>query len=325
MIISKTPYRVSFFGGGTDYPEWYLKNGGEVLSTTIDKYCYIVCRYLPPFFDHKYHIRWSKHEKSNSISDIQHPSIRACLKYLNIDKGVSIVHEGDLPARSGMGSSSSFTVGMLNSVYAMLDRPITKDKLLQDALEIEHNILKETVGSQDQTAAVYGGLNHIEFMRSGLISVSPINISFALRNELENHLMLFFTGLQRNASDIASTYVDDLAISFNSLNELKDMVKESISIFKNELPIHQFGELLDHAWKIKRELSPMVSSKMIDELYECVISAGATGGKITGAGGGGFLLVFAEPNKQKKILQKLSHLLHVPFKFENLGSQILNK
>ena len=324
MVISKTPYRISFFGGGTDYPSWYLENGGEVLSTTIDKYCYITCRYLPPFFEHKYNIRWSKHEKPNSRSEISHPSIRACLEYLNISEGVSISHDGDLPARSGIGSSSAFTAGMLKGLHAMSGVSLSKEKLLQETLYVEHEMLKEAVGSQDQTAAVYGGLNHIEFKTSGQIEVSPLEISSETLLELQSHLILFFTGLQRTASDVASTYVKSLDQKAHALNELRSMVYESISILQKKLPICQFGKLLDHAWKIKRGLSHSISSDHIDDLYRCIILAGATGGKITGAGGGGFLLVFAEPHKHANIRQQLNKLLHVPFKFENLGSHLLS-
>ena len=323
MIISKTPFRISFFGGGTDYPSWYLEHGGEVLSTTIDKYCYIACRYLPPFFEHKYNIRWSKIEKPNNIDDIEHPSIRACLKYLKIDRGVSVTHDGDLPARSGMGSSSSFTVGLLNSLYSLLNRPVTKEKLLQESLTVEQKLLGETVGSQDQTAATYGGLTHIKFGTDGTITVSPINITPAIKTELESHLLLFFTGLQRTASNIATTYVQDLHKKAHLLNQMKLMVQESISILEQEQRLRLFGQLLNDAWQLKRSLSPLISSDYIDSLYESIIDAGAIGGKITGAGGGGFLLVFAEPDKHKSVREKLKGLLHVPFTFEDVGSHIL--
>ena len=324
MVISKTPYRVSFFGGGTDYPSWYLENGGEVLSTTIDKYCYITCRYLPPFFDHKYNIRWSKHETPNLLEEIQHPSIRSCLQFLNINQGVSVAHDGDLPARSGMGSSSAFTVGMLNALYAMQNLRITKDKLLQDSLYVEQCLLKETVGSQDQAATVYGGLNHIEFKQSGCISVNSLKIPSDVRANLQSHLMLFFTGLQRNASDVASEYVKGLNQKKVLLNDLRSMVTESTSILQNGSSLDLFGKLLDQSWKIKRDLGSSISSPSIDQLYDAIISAGAIGGKITGAGGGGFLLVFAPPEVHEGICQKLSNLLHVPFQFETLGSHFVS-
>ena len=323
MIISRTPYRISFFGGGTDYPSWYLEHGGQVLSTTIDKYCYLTCRYLPPFFEHKYNIRWSKTERPNNVNDIEHPSIRACLKYLKIDEGLSITHDGDLPARSGMGSSSSFTVGLLNVLYTLLNQPITKEKLLQDSLTVEQKLLGETVGSQDQTAAIYGGLNHIEFGIDGVITVFPIDTSPAIKTELVSHLLLFFTGLQRTASKISATYVQDLNKKAQTLERMKLMVKESISILECQQPLGLFGQLLNEAWQLKRSLSPSISSNYIDSLYESIINAGAIGGKITGAGGGGFLLVFAEPDKHKSIREKLKDLLHVPFAFESLGSHIL--
>ena len=323
MIISRTPYRISFFGGGTDYPSWYLEHGGQVLSTTIDKYCYIACRYLPPFFEHKYHIRWSKTERPNNVNDIEHPSIRACLKHLKFDEGLSITHDGDLPARSGMGSSSAFTIGLLNVLYTLVNQPVTKEKLLQDSLTVEQKLLGETVGSQDQTAAIYGGLNHIKFGIDGAITVFPIDISPAIKTELESHLLLFFTGLQRTASKIATTYVQDLNKKRQTLERMKLMVKESISILEYEQSLGLFGQLLNEAWQLKRSLSPSISSNYIDSLYESIIDAGAMGGKITGAGGGGFLLVFAEPDKHKSIREKLKDLLHVPFTFEGVGSHIL--
>ena len=315
---------MSFFGGGTDYPIWYRKNGGEVLSTTIDKYCYITCRYLPPFFLHKYHLRWSVTESVSRIEDIKHPSIRECINYLKINQGLSITHDGDLPARSGMGSSSSFTVGMLNVLYALVGQNRSKNQLLQDSLTVEQDLLGEAVGSQDQTAAVFGGLNHIEFGQDGSIVVSAIDLNENVKTELESHLLLFFTGLQRTASNVVSTYVDELEKKSNLLNQMRSMVRESVSILEKEQHISLFGQLLNDAWQIKRSLSTSISSDYIDSLYESVMEAGALGGKITGAGAGGFLLVFATPDKHSSIRKKLSKLLHVPFSFENLGSHILD-
>ena len=283
---------------------------------------YYTCRYLPPFFKHKYNIRWSKTERPNNVNDIEHPSIRACLKHLKIDRGLSITHDGDLPARSGMGSSSSFTVGLLNILYTLLGQPVTKGKLLQDSLFVEQKLLGETVGSQDQTAAVYGGLNHIKFDTDGAITVSPVDIRPTMKTELESHLLLFFTGLQRTASNIAATYAQDLNKKSHLLNQMKSMVKEAVSVLEQEQQIKLFGQLLNNAWQLKRSLSPSISSDYIDSLYESIIDAGAIGGKITGAGGGGFLLVFAEPDKHQSIREKLKDLLHVPFVFEDVGSHI---
>ena len=252
-----------------------------------------------------------------------HLLLGTCLKYLKIDEGLSIIHDGDLPARSGVGSSSSFTVGLLNILYALLGQSVTKGKLLQNSLFVEQKLLGETVGSQDQTAAIYGGLNHIKFGIDETITVFPIDIRPVIKTELESHLLLFFTGLQRTASKIAASYVPDLNKKSHLLNQMKWMVKEAVSVLEQEQRLQLFGQLLNDAWQLKRSLSPSISSDYIDSLYESIIDVGAIGGKITGAGGGGFLLVFAEPDKHQSIREKLKDLLHVPFAFEDVGSHIL--
>ena len=323
MIISRTPFRISFFGGGTDYPSWYINHGGAVLSTSIDKYCYISCRYLPPFFEHKTRIVYSTIENCQTIDEIAHPAVREILRYINIKNGLEIHHDGDLPARSGMGSSSSFTVGLLNALYALKGQIISKEQLAKESIHIEQDLIKETVGSQDQVSAAYGGFNYISFSQNGEISIRPITISKERLNELNSHLMLFFTGINRIASDIADSFVDKIEERKRQLRITKDLVDEALFIINSDRDIRAFGELLDEAWQVKRSLSNKISNAKIDDLYKMAISVGAIGGKITGAGGGGFLLLFVPPKKQKEVREILNNLTYVPFQFEFLGSQII--
>jgi len=323
MIISKTPFRISFFGGGTDYPAWYRKHGGAVLATAIDKYCYLSCRYLPPFFEHRIRIVYSKVESCHSIDEISHPSVRETLRFLNIDRGVEIHHDGDLPARSGMGSSSSFTVGLLNALYALKGQMPSKHQLAQESIYIEQEILKETVGSQDQMLAAYGGFNIIEFSPNGEISVKPMTLTQERIEELNLHLMLFYTGITRTASNIAESYVNDIRNRVKQLRAMNGLMNESIDVLNTKNDIISFGELLHEAWQIKRSLSKRVSNSSVDEIYNLARSAGAIGGKLTGAGGGGFMLFFVPPQDQEKVRMKLNNLIHVPFKFEYSGSQIV--
>jgi D-glycero-alpha-D-manno-heptose-7-phosphate kinase len=323
MIISRTPFRISFFGGGTDYPAWYRKHGGGVLASSIDKYCYLTCRYLPPFFEHRIRLVYSRIENCQSYEEIEHPSVRAVLSYLNFDRGVEIHHDGDLPARSGMGSSSSFTVGLLHAMYALLGHMPSKHQLAVESISIEQDSLKETVGSQDQVSAAYGGFNHITFLPNGEISVRPITISTDRIRELNSHLMLFYTGIKRTASNIADSYVNGIEEKRRQLRIMKDLLEESLSVLSNGQDITGFGELMQEAWQAKRSLSSKVSNARVDEVYEAACSAGAIGGKLTGAGGGGFLLVFAQPSAHQRIKERLRGLIHVPFKFEFSGSQII--
>lgn len=322
MIISKTPFRISFFGGGTDYPVCYKKNGGAVLSTTIDKYCYITARYLPPFFSHKHRIAYSKIETVNSIEEIIHPSVRATLNFLKIDKGVEIHHDGDLPARTGLGSSSSFTVGLLNSIYALKGKMPTKEQLAKEAIHIERDVLKENVGSQDQTAVAFGGFNKIYFNGEDDIRVFPITIDKNRIQELNNNLMLFFTGFLRTASEIAKLQIENTPNKLSELNTMKKMVDEAVEILKSG-DLNDFGRLLNESWKIKRTLSFEISNEEIDLIYSKAIKAGALGGKLLGAGGGGFIIFFAPQEKQDSVRKALGGLLEVKFNFEKNGSQII--
>ncbi len=323
MIISRTPFRVSFFGGGTDYHGWYHSNKGAVLATTIDKYCYITCRYLPPFFEHKSRIIYSKMEHvQKSINEIDHPSVREVLRYLKIHQGIEIHHDGDLPARTGLGSSSSFTVGLLNSLYALKGQMVTKEQLANEAIYIEHEMIKENVGCQDQTLAAHGGFNLIEFGGPNHLRVQPLTISIDKLNLLQSHLMLFFTGFSRTASQIALHQIKNIPNKKKELQRMYEMVYEAVEIL-NGKNIVKFGRLLDESWKLKRTLSDKISTEHIDDLYKTAIRAGAQGGKLLGAGGGGFILFFVEPHKQEKVRQSLKKLVEVPIKFENLGSQII--
>ena len=323
MIISRTPFRISFFGGGTDYPDWYYKHGGAVLATTIDKYCYINCRYLPPFFDHRYCIVYSKVEHCQTVEEIAHPAVREALRYLEIQRGVEIHHDADIPARSGVGSSSAFTVGLLNALYALKGQMVSKHRLATESVHLEQDILKETVGSQDQVLAAYGGLNHIVFHQNGEISVTPITVGAERMKELASHLMLFYTGIKRTASNIAESFVTGIDDRRRQLRVMKDLVDESISIVSGDRDILEFGELLHEAWLAKRSLSASISNADVDALYDAARAAGAMGGKLIGAGGGGFFLLFVPPSKQQSVREKLNTLVHVPFKFDFSGSQII--
>lgn len=324
MIISRTPYRISFFGGGTDYPAWYLNHGGAVLAASIDKYCYLTCRYLPPFFEHKSRIVYSKIENCHEIDEIQHPAVRETLRFLGIDRGVEIHHDGDLPARSGMGSSSAFTVGLLNALYGLKGYMPTKQQLMTESIHIEQNMIGETVGSQDQATAAHGGFNHIQFLQNGEIVVRPVIMTTERFHELNSHLMLFYTGIKRTAADVASSYVIDIGSKESQLRSIKGMVDESLAILNSSSELKPFGELMHDSWMAKRSLSSSVSNSEVDQAYAAARSAGATGGKITGAGGGGFMLLFVPPDRQLAVREALGKLIHVPFSFDFNGSQIVH-
>lgn len=323
MIISRTPFRISFFGGGTDYREWFEENGGSVLATTIDKYCYITCRYLPPFFKHKFRIIYSKMEQVKSIDEIQHPSVRETLRFMNIKKGVEIHHDGDLPARTGLGSSSSFTVGLLHALYALKGIMPSKMQLAKDAIYIEQEMIKENVGCQDQALAAVGGFNKIEFGGSNHLNVRAITISKERIELLQDHLVLFYSGLSRTASEIAGEQIKNIPRKKKELKTMYQMVDEAINILNGNDDLTAFGKLLDESWKLKRNLSDKISTSYIDNIYNVAINSGAIGGKLLGAGGGGFVLFFVDPKNQSKLKAKLKSLLYVPFRFENLGSQII--
>ena len=323
MIVSRTPFRISFFGGGTDYPAWYREHGGAVLATSIDKYCYLTCRWLPPFFEHRYRIVYSSIEMVRSIDEIRHPAAREVLRFTGINRGVEIHHDGDLPARSGMGSSCAFTVGLLHALHALKGEMPSKHQLAMESIHVEQDLVKETVGSQDQVLAAHGGLNRVAFNTNGEITVHPITLTRERIQELTTHLMLFYSGIKRTAADVAKSYVEQIGKKKRQLRIMRDMVDESISVLNSGRDISHFGELLHEAWLAKRSLSPQVTNSHVDEIYESARAAGAIGGKLIGAGGGGFMLLFAPPNRHDAIRERLNKLLHVPFQFEFNGSQII--
>jgi len=324
VIITKTPYRISFFGGGTDYPQWYKEFGGKVIATTFDKYCYISIRYLPPFFDHKYRIVYSEIESVDGINEIKHPSVKEVLKYYNCKKGLEIHHDGDLPARSGLGSSSSFTVGMINAMNALEGIYKSPYELASAAIHIEQDLIKECVGSQDQISAAYGGFNEIEFYNDGSFSVQPILINQERRKNLNNHLMLFFTGVSRFSSEVAKSQLENMKNCHSQMREIQGMVGEGLSILTNDnSSLDEFGFLLNDAWKMKSSLSRDITNSGIDDIYDIAIKNGAIGGKILGAGGGGFVLFFVKPQDQNKVKNALKSLTYVPFSFENTGSKVV--
>ncbi len=323
MIISRTPFRISFFGGGTDYPAWYRQHGGAVLAGTINKYCYLTCRYLPPFFQHRMRVAYSTIEEVRTIDEIKHPSARETLRFLNMARGVEIHHDGDLPGRSGMGSSSAFTVGLLNALYALQGRAVGKRQLATESLHIEQEMLQEMVGSQDQVCAAYGGLNRISFLTNGEFLVQPMTLTHARMDELTSHLMLFYTGIKRTAASVATSFVPSITERSSLLNTMRGCVDKGCDILNGTGDIAPFGGLLHEAWQAKRALSDKISNAQVDAAYDAARSAGALGGKLLGAGGGGFLLFFAPPSKHAKIKKQLGKLIHVPFKFEFGGSSVI--
>ena len=326
MIISRTPFRVSFFGGGTDYPDWYLKEGGAVLSTTIDKYVYITCRYLPPFFEMRHRIVWSKIENVWEIGDIEHPAIREGLRYLGFEdsSGIDVHYQGDLPARSGMGSSSAFAVGLVNALTALKGNRIGKHEMAMAAIHLEQDLLHEVGGAQDQIAAAYGGLNFIEFQRSGDISVNPMIIPPARLRELEDGLMLFYSGISRYSSEIAAEVISNLSSKSKTLLRMRAMVDDAVGILSSDRPLDDFGALLHETWSLKRGLSSRVSNSTIDDIYERACKAGALGGKLLGAGESGFMMFFVPSQKRDAVKEELQDLLHVPFRFSSQGSTVIH-
>lgn len=325
MIITQTPFRMSFFGGGTDFPSFYSEYGGSVISSTFNKYCYVNVRHLPPFFQWKNELTYSKIERVKSVEEIEHPAIREGMKFLDMHE-LRITYEADLPARSGLGTSSSFAVGMLNAFYALKGKYADKKRLADEAIYLERVLCKEAGGIQDQIAAAYGGLNRIHFHSNGY-EVTPIIISPERKNTLNHNLLLFFTGFSRFSSEIQLNTEKALQKSDkrSELLHMLELVDESETILTDEnASLKEFGRLLDYTWKLKRGISQSISTDAIDDIYKKALSAGALGGKLLGAGGGGFLLFYAEPEKHKSIISKLSDLLYVPFCFVDSGSRIIH-
>lgn len=323
MIISRTPYRVSFFGGGTDYPDWFREHGGAVLSAAIARYCYITCRWLPPFFAHKSRIVYSVIESVMRPEDIQHPAVREALLELGIRDGIEIHHDGDLPKMTGLGTSSSFTVGLLHALHALRGENRTAMELARQAIHIERDRCGDRVGSQDQVCAAHGGLNHIRFQTDESIEVQPVPLSTERLAIFQDSLLLFFTGFSRVASEILAEQLHNLPRKAPELRAMAAQVDEGLRILTTGRDLADFGRLLHEAWRLKRSLSQRVSTPEIDAMYDTARRAGALGGKLTGAGGGGFLLLFVEPERRAAVCQALAHLLHVPFDLDHSGSQII--
>jgi D-glycero-alpha-D-manno-heptose-7-phosphate kinase len=324
MSISRTPYRISFFGGGTDYPEWYRTHGGAVLSMAVNKYCYITGRHLPPFFGIRHRIVWSHIETVGAISEILHPAVRAGLQATGFDddEGVELHHQGDLPARSGIGSSSAFAVGLINVLHAMRGQSIDKDTLAQAAIDLEQNKLKETVGCQDQVASAYGGLNVIRFNKDGSIGVEPLGLTEGQRQAFEQSLMVFYTGTSRLSSTLSKQLVDNLGTKAKNLQRMQAMVPEAVEMLRRS-DLDSFGRLLHETWMLKRGLTGTISTSAIDRIYDDAIRAGALGGKLLGAGGAGFMVFVVPSDRQVQVREALSHLISVPVRVDFTGSTII--
>ena len=326
MIISKTPLRISFFGGGTDYPDYFTKYGeGAVLGTTIDKYVYSsITKFYSQLFDYSIRISYRKVECVNSVDEIQHLPIRECLKQHGIHNDIEVDYTAELPAYSGLGSSSSFIVGLLNSLHAFNDKPIEKLELAKEAIRMEREVLHEPVGYQDQTFAAIGGLNLIKFSKNDEITVEPVSIEKPRLQNFEEHLMLFFTGIQRRASDVIKNQIMRVDENKENLANMRQLVDDGYHALTNSKNFEEFGGLLDKNWKLKRRLEKNISNDMIDKIYEKGIKGGALGGKLLGAGGGGFVLFFVPPNNKSSVRQNLSHLTEIPIKISFEGSKILS-
>jgi len=322
MVISRTPFRMSFFGGGTDLPQWYKENDGAVISTTIDKYCYVFVKRLLPFLDYNFRVVYTTQELKKTIEEIEHPAVRECIRFMLMKhERLEIVHSGDLPARSGLGSSSSFTVGLLNALYALNGKRISKENLAIQSILVEQNYIKEAVGDQDQIAASFGGFNHITFNKDGFKVNRLYHNSF--NEEFNNHLLLFFTGFTRNAFEVEQQKIDKMEEKVSYYNKLSEITKEALTYFNETASLKCIGKLLHENWLIKKELCDKVSNKEIDDIYQTAINVGAIGGKLLGSGGGGFMVFFVEPTEQEKVKYALRNLMHVPFKFENTGSEVI--
>jgi D-glycero-alpha-D-manno-heptose-7-phosphate kinase len=321
MIITQTPFRMSFFGGGTDFPDFYNEFGGSVISSTFNKYCYVTVRNLPPFFEYKNELVYSKIERTVDVEEIVHPLIREAMKWKALHD-MRITYEGDLPARTGLGTSSSFAVGLLLAFESLKGKYIDKDCLANDAIFLERTLCGESGGVQDQIAASFGGLNRIEFSQDGF-HVNPIIISGKRKAELNHNLMLFFTGFSRFSSDIQKVHQSKLRDKQKQLLEILSLVDEAESILTGKGNLQEFGKLLDESWKLKRGINKLVSSDPIDCIYQKALSSGAVGGKLLGAGGGGFLLFYVEPENQERVRLALKDLKEIPFKFEDVGTRVL--
>ena len=321
MVITQTPFRMSFFGGGTDFSGFYDEYGGSVLSSTFDKYCVVTVSHLPRFFEYKNQVTYSKIERVKEVDEIEHPAVRESMKFLDMHE-LRIAYDADLPARTGLGTSSSFVVGMLNAFYALKGKYADKKRLAEEAIYVERVLCKESGGIQDQIAAAYGGFNRINFNKDGF-EVHPVVISKERKSTLNGNLMLFFTGISRISAKVASAQVKEIKNKTNDLKEMLRLVDEAEKILVSKGDLNDFGRLLDYTWKLKRGITTEISSDKIDYHYQKAIEAGALGGKLLGAGGGGFLLFYVEQDKQRKVAEALNDLLYIPFEFESQGTRIM--
>lgn len=322
MVITQTPFRMSFFGGGTDFPGFYNEHGGAVISTTFDKYCYVNVRHLPPFFEYSTELSYSKIERVKNIDEINHPSIRECMRYLDM-RDIRLTYEADLPAKSGLGTSSSFAVGMLNAFYSLKGKYKSKRELADDAIYLERELCNEAGGVQDQIAVAFGGFNRIDFSADGY-QVTPVVMSNERKEILNDNLMMFFTGFSRFSSDIQTSTQAVLKDKTAQLLEMYSLVDTAQGILTDKnSDLNDFGRLLDHTWKLKRGITTRISTNSLDEIYEKAMSAGALGGKLLGAGGGGFFVFYVEPEKRKSVMRALDKLLYIPFRFEDSGTRVI--
>ena len=324
MIITKTPFRMSFFGGGTDMESFFREYGGAVLSTTFDKYCYVNVRHLPRFFDYSTELSYAKTERVTSVDDIQHPAIRNAMKFLDMHQ-IRLTYEADLPARSGLGTSSSFAVGMLNAFYCLKGKYADKKKLADEAIYLEREMCQEAGGWQDQIAAAFGGMNRIEFNKDGTYDVRPIIIHPDRKKQLNDNLLMFFTGFTRFSSDMQKANAIGYAEKIKQLQQMYALVDDAEAILEDKYSnLDDFGRLLDITWKLKRQTGGAITTNSIDAIYERGIVAGALGGKLLGAGGGGFLVFYVTPDKKESVMEAMKDLLHVPFKFEDGGTKVIH-
>ena len=323
MVITKTPFRMSFFGGGTDMQDFFKEYGGAVLSTTFDKYCYVNVRHLPRFFDYSTELSYSKIERVTSVADIQHPAVREAMKMLDM-RELRLTYEADLPARSGLGTSSSFVVGMLHAFYALKGKFVDKKRLADEAIYLERVLCREAGGWQDQIAASFGGFNRIQFRADGY-EVYPVILSEERKKQLNQNLVMFFTGFTRFSSEVQKANAVDYAAKINQRLEMLKLVDEAEAVLTNaKVPLNEFGRLLDYTWKLKRQTGSAISTDRIDMLYDKGIKAGATGGKLLGAGGGGFLIFYVEPDKKDAVMNAMRDLMYIPFEFENGGTRVIH-
>lgn len=324
MIISRTPFRVSLFGGGTDFPAWYKERGGLVVSATINKYCYLHVRYLPQFFDYKYRIRYTNQEYVGTAEEIKHPSVRECIRFVGVREGLEVQHNSDLPAMSGLGSSSAFTVGLLHALYGLKGQISGKRQLANQAIEVEQHWIRECVGSQDQIAVAFGGVNVITFGPGETFDVAPLTLDPRALATMASHLLLCFTGFQRNGPVMAADQQRNMPKNRAELDDIAAIATQAVELFHRQpLDMAEIGRLIDAQWQLKRRLSTLIATPAINEIYDTGMRAGAIGGKLLGAGGGGFMLFAAPPERHAAIREALKGVLFVPFRFDMGGSRII--